>query len=196
MPLPFVFPYAIVFWAIFLWAYLPEFRIARRSQEQVRRPESRDAGSLQVILLAQGLSSLAAFPLAWIPALRFPKAFDVVAFVTGLLVLVGGSLLRRHCWHMLGEHFTGNVVARASQPVIDKGAYAYVRHPSYTAGILLNVGIGLALGSWASTALLGVSTLAGYLYRIHVEERVLMETIGEPYRRYMATHKRLIPFVY
>ncbi|MBW3631155.1 MAG: hypothetical protein KY464_17955 [Gemmatimonadetes bacterium] len=41
-----------------------------------------------------------------------------------------------------------------------------------------------------------VVALVVYGYRIRVEERALRETIGEPYLRYCASHKRLIPYVY
>jgi len=117
-------------------------------------------------------------------------------FVCGLASIIGGSALRRHCWRLLGAWFTGDVAAQAGQPVIDRGAYAWVRHPSYTGGILMNVGIGLALGSWGSALVLAVASLVVYIYRMNVEERVLQETLGEPYRRYIAQRKRLLPFVY
>jgi protein-S-isoprenylcysteine O-methyltransferase Ste14 len=86
--------------------------------------------------------------------------------------------------------------ARADQEVVSRGAYRILRHPWYTAGILLNTGIGIALGSWASAVLLAVASFAVYLYRIGVEERALVATIGEPYRQFMLGRKRLIPFVY
>jgi protein-S-isoprenylcysteine O-methyltransferase Ste14 len=57
-------------------------------------------------------------------------------------------------------------------------------------------GIGLALGSWASVALLAASSGATYVYRMAVEERALLEAVGEPYREFIRTRKRLIPFVY
>ena len=72
----------------------------------------------------------------------------------------------------------------------------FVRHPSYTAGTMLNLGVGIALGSWASTAILGEATLAVYAYRMRVEERTLSSVIGEPYREFMRGRKRLIPLVY
>jgi len=97
---------------------------------------------------------------------------------------------------MLGSSFTGDVRARADQEVVSRGAYRLLRHPSYTAGIMLNTGVGIAMGSWASAALLGVASIAVYLYRMAVEERTLLAVIGEPYREFMRTRKRLIPFVY
>jgi len=41
-----------------------------------------------------------------------------------------------------------------------------------------------------------VISFAVYGYRIAVEERALLAAIGEPYREFMSTRKRLIPFVY
>jgi protein-S-isoprenylcysteine O-methyltransferase Ste14 len=60
----------------------------------------------------------------------------------------------------------------------------------------MNTGIGIALGSWASVATMAVTNFVVYSYRIAVEERALLAEIGEPYRQFMTTRKRLIPFVY
>jgi protein-S-isoprenylcysteine O-methyltransferase Ste14 len=191
-PLPFVWPYALLFWAAFVWAYGPEFGITRRAR---RAAGAEDARSLQVILFAQGIASIVAFPLAWVPALQFPR-HRVVIFAAGVAVLISGSLLRRHCWRMLGSSFTGDVRTSADQQIVTSGAYAILRHPSYTAGILLNAGVGIALGSWASAGLLAIASFAAYTYRIAVEEQALLAAIGEPYRQFMTTRKRLIPFIY
>jgi protein-S-isoprenylcysteine O-methyltransferase Ste14 len=192
-PLPFVWPHALLFWVAFLWAYVPERAIVR----QARRTQTEtDSKSLQVILVGQSIAFLASFPLAWVPALQFAPAHRAAAFYGGIAMLVAGSLLRRHCWRLLGSSFTGDVRARADQEVVSRGAYRLLRHPSYTAGIMLTAGVGVALGSWASAVLLTVATLAVYMYRMAVEERTLLAVIGEPYREFMRTRKRLIPFVY
>jgi len=195
-PLPYVFPYALIFWAIMVWAFWPEFQIIRRAEQSARHADSPDAESCQVIVFGMWIAIAAAFPLGWVSSLRFPESWDIAVFVVGLIVLIGGSLLRRHCWRMLGASFTGDVQARADQHIVTTGAYSVLRHPSYTAGILMYVGIGLALGSWASAALLVVSSIAIYSYRMAVEERALLQAVGEPYREFMRTRKRLIPFVY
>jgi protein-S-isoprenylcysteine O-methyltransferase Ste14 len=192
-PLPFVWPYALGFWAVSVWAFLPEFGIVRRARHS---GSSADAKSLQVILFGMNAAFLAAFPLAWVPALHFGSTYIVPAFWLGVGLIVSGSLLRRHCFRMLGESFTGDVRASSEQQVVTRGAYSVLRHPSYTAGILLNAGVGFALGSWASALLLIVTSVAVYGYRIGVEERALAAAIGEPYRQFLATRKRLIPFVY
>jgi protein-S-isoprenylcysteine O-methyltransferase Ste14 len=192
-PLPFVWPYALIYWIIFLWAFAPEFGIVSRAQRQQTESDSK---SLQVIVFGQGLAFFFSYSIAWIPGLQFPLTFRMAAFVIGVVMLIAGSLLRRHCWRMLGSSFTGDVRARTDQQVVDRGAYRIVRHPAYTAGIIMNTGVGVALGSWASAVLLAVVSLAVYVYRISVEERTLLTVIGEPYRQFMATRKRLITFLY
>jgi len=116
-------------------------------------------------------------------------------FAAGVSLILLGSLLRRYCWRTLGEYFTGDVRARAEQPVISSGPYRLVLHPSYTAGMMMFIGIGLALGSWLSLALLTITTIATYSYRVMVEERALLDTIGEPYRSYIKERKRFIPYI-
>jgi protein-S-isoprenylcysteine O-methyltransferase Ste14 len=117
-------------------------------------------------------------------------------FVIGTAALIAGSLLRRHCWRLLGTSFTGDVRAEANQPIVTTGAYAIVRHPSYSAGILMNFGMGVALGSWGSTAVLVLAAFAVYRYRIAVEERALVAAVGKPYQDFMRARRRLIPYVY
>jgi protein-S-isoprenylcysteine O-methyltransferase Ste14 len=192
-PLIFTWPHALVFWGVFLWAYAPESGIMRRAQ---RAQTESDSKSLQVIMFGQSIAFLGSFATAWVPALQFASAYRVVALYAGVALIVAGSLLRRHCWRMLGASFTGDVRARQDQQVVSRGAYRVLRHPSYTAGIMLNTGVGIALGTWVAPVLLAAASTAVYLYRIAVEERTLVAVIGEPYREFMKTRKRLIPFVY
>ena len=107
-----------------------------------------------------------------------------------------GSLLRRHCWRVLGNHFTGDVKAFADQPVIDHGAYRWVRHPSYTGGILMYLGTGLALTNWLSTLIITAAGALGYIYRVRVEEQALQANLGGRYQEYMRRTKRFVPFVF
>jgi protein-S-isoprenylcysteine O-methyltransferase Ste14 len=194
-PLPFVWPYALVFWAVYVWAFLPEWKVVEGGREGAKSADSKDSGSLKVILGGMWVALLIAYPLAFVKAWAFPRRWQLSLFVVGVLLIVLGSLLRRYCWRTLGEYFTGDVKARPDQPVITSGPYRWVRHPSYTAGMMMFIGIGLALGSWLSFALLTIATIATYGYRVAVEERVLLETIGEPYGSYMKQRKRFIPYV-
>ena len=194
-PLPFVWPYALIFWVIYVWAFLPEWKVVQGGREGVKDANSKDSGSLRVIMGGMGAALFIAFLGAFVKAWAFPQRWVMPLFVVGLLLIVLGSLLRSYCWRTLGEYFTGDVKARPDQPVITSGPYRWVRHPSYTAGMIMFIGIGLALGGWFSFALLTIATIATYSYRVAVEERVLLETIGESYGSYMKQRKRFIPYI-
>jgi len=190
-----MWPYALVFWAVNLWAFLPEMRIVRSGLESGKRADYKDSGPIQGLLAGMGVATFIAYPIAFVKAWSFPQSWHVPLFVVGVLLMILGSLLRRYCWRALGESFTGDVSVKPDQPIISSGPYRLVRHPSYTAGMVMYIGIGLALGSWFSLALLTIATYATYSYRVIVEERVLLEALGEPYAAYMKERKRFIPYV-
>lgn len=194
-PLPFTLPYAIVFWVAYIWAFLPEWKVVMAGVEGVKSSDSKDDGSLRVLLGGMWIALLLAYPLAFVRAWMFPPRAQVPVFAAGISLILLGSLLRRYCFRTLGQYFTGDVRARADQPVIATGPYALVRHPSYTAGMMMFIGIGLALGSWISFGLLLISSIATYWYRVTIEERALVNTIGAPYRDFMKTRKRFIPYL-
>ncbi len=189
-PLPFVWPYALIFWAVFLWVFVPEGALVQRA-----RATSDDAGSLKVILIGNNLAMLIGIAAAFVvPAATFSRG-RVAAFWGGTALLAAGSLLRRHCFRVLGKFFTGAVKVQDDHRVIDAGAYRWIRHPSYAAGILVFGSIGLAMGNWVSLAVLVAIPVVVYVYRMMVEERALLLRIGEPYAEYMRRTKRLIPFI-
>lgn len=194
-PLPFTWPYWLVFWLVYVWAFAPEWKIVQDARKSAKRGESKDSGSIGFILGVTWIALFIAFPVSFVRAWSFSARTQLPLFVAGILLIVLGSLLRRYCWRTLGEYFTGDVQARSDQPVIRTGPYSVVRHPSYTGGMMMFIGIGLALGSWFSAALLTIATIAAYGYRVIVEERALLETLGEPYSAYMKERKRFIPYI-
>ena len=58
------------------------------------------------------------------------------AFAAGLVILLAGVALRGWSFKTLGEYFTFTVMVSSDQPVVAKGPYRVLRHPSYT-GLLL-----------------------------------------------------------
>src|SRR5262249_12529766 len=132
----------------------------------------------------------------WVIQSASIRTHRVEVFWAGLALLVCGSLLRRHCFRVLGKFFTGAVAVQSDHAVVNRGAYRWVRHPSYTAGIAMFAAIGLTLGNWVSVAVMVLEPIAVYAYRVRVEERVLLASLGEPYRAYMLqTRKRFVPFL-
>jgi hypothetical protein len=103
---------------------------------------------LESLQLGQGIASVGAFPLAWVPALQFPGHRAGVFFV-GVAVLISGAFCAATAGACLGCHLPGMSVRAPNRRSFREA----LRHPSHTAGILINTGIGIALGSWASAGI-------------------------------------------
>ena len=192
-PLAYTSPYAWIFWAVFLFCYVPEFALIARSRPAPG--EKTDRGSTMVIVLAGWIGMISAFAVAGASAFilqRGQKAW----FALGIVGLLAGTALRRHCWRVLGKFFTGDVKTASDQPVIERGAYRWVRHPSYTGGLLMYLGTGLALTNWLSVVLVTGTGFVAYLYRVRVEEQALLRQMGGRYEDDMRRTKRFVPFVF
>lgn len=181
---------AIFFSTLGIWV------VTEARQALNRRAEAtiQDRDSLLTVRLAgAGGAILAALALN-VTAAAYPVGRPV--FLITLFLMWTGIGLRWWCFKTLGRYFTFQVMTSAGQPVITKGPYRVLRHPSYTAILLILVGIGLSYGNWLSLAALVLVPLLGFLNRIRVEEAALSATLGDAYTSYARGRKRLIPFVW
>lgn len=194
---PFEWPAALCFWLVYLLTfYVSEAQVVRYTK-QTRGAGPTDAQDpLGLLMFVMLVAKSAALGLAWfgvgIPAAPWPAAM----LWAGIALMVAGALLRQHCFRMLGPAFTVEVRADPTQPVIDRGAYRYVRHPSYLAAIFMLFGFGVATGSIWGAMLVTAVALAVFWRRIAFEEKALESALGERYRSYAAGRKRLLPGVY
>ena len=117
-------------------------------------------------------------------------------FAFGIIFILLGVTLRWYAIWILGRYFTRDVAVSADQPVVQRGPYRFIRHPSYSGTLLTMLGVGLCLTNWASLTALLICVFAGHLYRVQVEEQALIQAIGQPYIEYMQHTRRFIPLIY
>jgi protein-S-isoprenylcysteine O-methyltransferase Ste14 len=117
-------------------------------------------------------------------------------FTIGFAMLVLGIVFRFWAIVTLGRFFTGQVAIQPGHRVVRSGPYRYVRHPSYTGGLVALIGLGIALDDWLSIAVMALLPLAGLVVRIRHEEAVLTAAFGDEYRSYAAHTRRLVPRVW
>lgn len=110
----------------------------------------------------------------------------------GLVIVWLGFALRVWAITTLGAAFRTTVEVDQSQPVVTKGPYRWVRHPSYTGLWLEMIGVGLSTGNAASTATCTLMPLIGITARINGEERELTASLPG-YREYIQDKPRLVP---
>jgi protein-S-isoprenylcysteine O-methyltransferase Ste14 len=183
MPLPAVLGLAYFFSELVL-------AFTRRSRAKT---VSKDANSLRVLWIV----IIVCIWLSIQAQGRWPNAVLPPWFVPiGVVLFVGGMILRWYSIIHLGRFFTVNVAIAADHQLVDTGPYRFIRHPSYTGALLAFIGFATVLRNWASVLVISLPIGFAFLYRINVEERALIQALGERYRAYMKRTKRLIPLVY
>lgn len=190
--------YLFVFYAAVAVTMGPDIlREMRRRGDDTGAAEERDEGSRRIIGVAGGGGILAGVAAVYLVPSMAILWHPRLVFAAGIAVLLVGGVIRQYAVRTLDDYFTTTVKIRENQQVVDTGPYRWVRHPSYTGGLLEYTGIGLVLGNWVSLVTVVGGLAMAYVYRIRIEERTLSEELGEPYQRFLdRTPYRLIPYVW
>ena len=168
-----------VYWAILAVVFVAAFVLLDRGllQERMRpggRPTPLGLRLLNVVLFAH-----------WIIAgldrgrLHWTDSVPLWLQALGLFIIVAGYALA--FWAMIVNRFFSSVVRIQSdrgQHVVTGGPYAFVRHPGYSAGILILAASGVALGSWLAAAFLVAVSFPFLFYRVINEDRVLRSQLS------------------
>jgi protein-S-isoprenylcysteine O-methyltransferase Ste14 len=162
---------------------------------RVRRAATLVSARAEIVFGAMFFSAILLFPVGRAVA---PGAVlrGVPLFVLGVVIGWLGLLLRWWSFASLGSYFTLVVKASEDQPVVERGPYRVLRHPSYTGLLLAMTGAGLMLGNWVSVVGAAGLVLIALIYRLRIEERALGAALGDRYRQFAAGRARLIPYVW
>ncbi len=116
--------------------------------------------------------------------------------IAGIVVIIAGVVLRWVAILTLKRQFTVNVAIREDHRLVTHGIYRYLRHPSYTGSLLSFLGLGLAFGNIVSLIVVVAPICAAFVYRIRIEEQVLLDNFGADYQSYCDSTWRLVPLLY
>ena len=151
-------------------------------------------GEQKEVVLGSGLMFIAAFVLAGLNFrfgwLRLPDWAVWAASVLFLLAyLMWGEVLRENAW------LSRTVEVQEGQRVVDHGLYGVVRHPMYSASVLLFLSMPLVLNSPLSFLVM-LCYLPLIAKRIRNEEKLLKKEL-QGYEEYTERVKyRLIPLIW
>ncbi|KAF9238463.1 hypothetical protein BU15DRAFT_75161 [Melanogaster broomeanus] len=143
-------------------------------------------------------------------------------FLAGSVLSIAGSLLRIHCYRVLGRMFTFELSIRRDHKLVTSWPYSVVRHPSYTGSIGVGLGgllcafnrrswlvacSGLVPGLDAESRLTNVlactwvsmvvAICIGMMQRIRNEDDMLEKNFGEQWKEWARrVPYRTVPWVY
>ena len=117
-------------------------------------------------------------------------------FAVGMTLIGLGLMIRIHSLSTLKQYFTYSVAKVESHKIIETGLYKFIRHPGYLGQIMIFIGISISISNWLSILFMLIPIMFAYLYRIKVEERFMLEQLGENYLNYQGRTKRIVPLIY
>lgn len=166
----------------------------KRKNEPPARQEERGDRSFWLVQPGFILAVFGA-PLEYLflPAV-LPRA--VWAQVSGLLLILAGIVLVSWARQEIRGQFSGHVRIQEGHQLIQSGPYRMVRHPGYLGYLMCVLGMGVGFSSLITTAAMIFLLLPGLIYRMRVEERMLVEAFGEDYQQYARQTKRLLPGIW
>jgi protein-S-isoprenylcysteine O-methyltransferase Ste14 len=115
--------------------------------------------------------------------------------IAGLLVFLAGLGFAIVAVMTLKRFYASTLLTREDHEVIIHGIYSWVRHPIYL-GVLVAVQGPAVYGPSLRGSLVMLLLVPIILNRIRMEERMLIDELGDAYREFKKTTKKLIPFVY
>ncbi len=118
-----------------------------------------------------------------------------IVSVAGLVLFLMGFVIRRVGKRTLGKYYSYGLRTVENHKLIKHGIYKHIRHPISLAAIIYSIGIPLIFSSLYGSLLM-VMIIPFILYRVEIEERMLIEKFGDEYREYMKTTKKIVPFIY
>lgn len=175
---------------VMLFAWVGSEILIFRRDWQPGKGRQDDRGSRVVIFVAMAVAINLAVQFARVA--RFPGPALAWSFV-GAVLMAFGIFLRQRAVRWLGQFFRTHVTLLDEHQLIEDGPYRRVRHPSYTGGLISCFALGVAIGSAASVAAMLLIPVAGFVYRIVVEERALAIHFGDRWTAYRARTAALIP---
>lgn len=180
------------------WVWLAfEIGLAVRDRLRSKGSTARDRGTRTVIMIlvavSIGVANVVSIVLPAGSDLRFTGSHPVIWQAIGVVLMVFGLAVRVWAITVLGKDFRTTVEVDPDQPVVDRGPYRWVRHPSYSGVLLLTTGFGIAAGNWISLLIVIIVPTLAFLRRIEVEEKAMIETLGRAYEEYRARTRRLVP---
>ena len=173
-----------------------EIGLVVRDNARGKGKTDSDKGTRYFNFIAIAVGILLAAILNGVQKFIFPGGKTPTVFFVGIAIMLLGMVLRYWAVAALGTFFRTTIETDRNQKVVSNGPYRLIRHPSYCGWLLVCLGYGIAVQNWISLFVVILLPLVALLYRIQIEEQVLVSSLGSAYVEYQKRTKRLIPWIW
>ena len=186
--------FLLVGYVLIIIFIIVERALRKNARSKTLQRGNFDRGSTLLIGASFGIGLLLPLILDGLGVALF--SINVLGYFLAIAVMLTGLGLRVWAAKSLGSYYTRTLLTTEGQKVVTVGPYSRIRHPGYLGDILLWCGFGVLSSNLIVVVLFPLMFIAIYLFRISVEERMLVQSLGEEYSTYRKRTHRLIPFVY
>jgi protein-S-isoprenylcysteine O-methyltransferase Ste14 len=179
-----------VLWVIYFCTRLFFQRRVKGSREYTHVNEHQEKLLFRLFALAFLLLPLY-FLTTWIDFASI--ALPVWLRWCGGLITVLGIILFGWAHKALGQNWTAILALSKDHEFVQSGPYHRIRHPMYSAFFIIGIGLGFLSANWLVGAIYLIPVLVMYAARVNLEEKMMVDRFGDPYRQYMERTGRLLP---
>jgi protein-S-isoprenylcysteine O-methyltransferase Ste14 len=112
----------------------------------------------------------------------------------GVILCASGMVFAVWARRALGDDWSQDVELKQGHRLVLQGPYSLVRHPIYTAHLLIALGSAITFDSWLGYAAVA-SFFVGFSVKLVQEEELLMRNFPDKYPEYRMRVKALIPWI-
>ena len=166
-----------------------------KEQDTLKKREDGSVTRLAAILGVIGFISILVYVIN--PNLLAWASFALPLWLrwTGFGIAIFGFSLLQWAQNTLGKSWSDTPRMMKDQALITSGSYQSIRHPIYTAFLLIMGSTLLISANWLIGLTWTGMTILEIASRIGFEESLMLEYFGDQYRDYMKKTGRLLPRV-
>jgi protein-S-isoprenylcysteine O-methyltransferase Ste14 len=125
-----------------------------------------------------------------------PRVPNMTLLTLGIVAASIGAIIRIVAQVNLGKNFSFEAKIKKDHALIKTGIHSVVRHPMYTGMFLMVLGLCIAMQSIIGIVMNALILIPIGLYRVNVEERLLLRRFGDEYKKYVFVTKKFVPYVW
>lgn len=111
----------------------------------------------------------------------------------GAALITGAVIVFWRAHADLGLNWSPTLEIREKHELVTRGIYGVIRHPMYASQCLWVIAQALLLQNWIAGFLNLVIFIPFYFLRVRAEERMMLDTFGEPYIEYTKRTGAIFP---
>ena len=140
-----------------------------------------------IVMLLGGLAVSVYFDLHYFRALFLSWKFHLITFLPGVILLNLVRRISRNTGRTLARYGrAGDIPKFQTNVLVNKGPYAYMRHPMHLGLLFFPLSLGLIVGSPTFIFIVAPIEMVGMLLMIkYIEEPEARQKFGDDYERYM-----------